>query len=764
MNKYILVIVESPKKCMPIEKYLNSIDPKIKYKVVASFGHICELGKGLECIDIQNNYKPSYIITKKDVFGKIKLLANSKQCQEVIIATDLDREGEAIAYHLMNKLKLNINTTKRIIFNQITKKSLEEAIKNPTTLNIYLVNAYQARIILDKYVGYMISPVLWQYIENKLSAGRCQSPALMLLYDRNNEKIEFTKETFYNVNTIFGEHKLVGTLNKKLKNEDDIKSILKAINKSTGYINNIKTRESKNSPSAPYITSSLQQDASNLLGMSPDQCMKNAQGLYEKGKITYMRTDFPDMSEDAKEEAKDIIVEKYGQTYYTYRTYKSKSKNTQEAHECIRPIDFTISDLSEDSEISSYESRLYKMIYSQAIMSQMSDKLTNVLKIEIKLSKKKELNNDYLFIASFEQIKFPGYTIVRGGKTDSQDEILEIMENIKKGTEHDCIKTTITQDFTNPKTNYTQASLIKELEKLGIGRPSTFASIMKTLVSRGYASIQSIPGEIIKYIQIVLEDKKVIKTELTKTTNNEKNKLVISELGITVCHFLIKHFSELIMNYEYTNNIEKELDKIAGGDLVWHRLVHETYCTFEPIVKQLKSTKEGGANKKCNELGEVQGRNLKAYIGPYGPVLQWGVDDDKIYINIPFKVNNIQTLTFDQVESLLPVIVGTFENEKIVIKSGQWGKYFKFKGTNYPIGDDNDFTLEKAITLINAKGEEKQFGIYKIKTGKFGMYVTDGKTNASISKKYNIEDFDENVCRELIKNKKKFSKKKYDKN
>jgi DNA topoisomerase I len=762
----ILVIVESPAKCSKIQKFLGS-----NFIVKASFGHICNLdkSKGLGAIDVNNNFKPKFIniVEKKKYIRELKKWNN--KCSEVIIASDLDREGEAIGYHLINVLKLDINKTKRIVFNEITKTAITNAVKNPKLINMDLVHAQQSRQILDYLIGFEISPLLWHHVKNKnskgswLSAGRCQSPALRLIYDRNQNINNFKSSNFYELSGIFDNTLKINFICKcseKIKQYSKVKSLLKEFKTCQFKISLINESISKSKPSAPYITSTIQQDLSNKMSLSPKVTMQRLQKLYEAGKITYMRTDSKIISEDCMGKIKDYILSNFNETYYSQRKYKNTSKNSQEAHECIRPVDVSIKEL--DDTFESIDKRIYSFIWKRTISSQMSEMRTKVLKIEISNNK-----NKIIFHTSFNKTEFLGY-----GKIYNMEIINEIDNIINKIHLHETISyqnIIAHEKLTKSCGRYTEASLIKELEKKGIGRPSTFSSIVSTLFKREYIVKDTREGKDIVLKIIKLENNSITDIEKTAKSFKENNKIFITDLGKIVIEFLLKHFNN-ILEYQYTSSMENNLDCIANGTLDKLSLLNTAYQSFHPIVQSLLVKKkevdwETKNHKPVIGIHPVENKNIYCYKAKYGPVIQLG-DDKPKYIAVPKDID-YKNITLDKSIYLLsfPKNIGKYNDKDIIINISKNGFYSQYNNKNYNLNDSNA-SLEDIILIIKEKEKSiiKEFsGNISIRKGPHGPYILrSGKYSKIVSVPYQKKTCPETVtlqeCKDLLKNKKKYKK------
>ena len=753
-----LVIIESPAKCGKIQKYLGN-----QYIVKASFGHIRNLNKkkGIKAINIENNFKPSYsIIPCKQKYIK-ELKKHAKQCKEVIIATDLDREGEAIGYHIAKVLNLNLKTTKRIVYKEISKIALQNAIKNPRLLDINLINAQQARLILDYIIGFEISPVLWKYIRNHLSAGRCQSPTLRLICDKNHEITNFNSKTYYDISGTFGCNdniKYEATSTNIINTKSEVISILELFKTATFKIYKILNSESKSKPPAPYITSTIQQDASNKLGLSLKVTMNVLQKLYEAGKITYMRTDSKVLSEICTNEIKEFVINKYGIKYHKMRKYKNKTQNVQEAHECIRPVD--IKEVLLDN-FSNYETKLYSMIWKRTIASQMSEMITSIMKIEIKNNK-----NNFKFSTKFSKTIFLGYGIIYN--LENINEIDKIRDYISDGKILKTISIISTEKITKASSRYTEASLVKNLEKNGIGRPSTYSSIVDTLFKRNYIIKESKEG-IEKNIFIIELDTNNNISEKTKQIklNSENKKLFVTDLGKMVNKFMIENFNSIV-DYKFTSEIETTLDNIANGESNWVNLLDNSYKSFHPKVIELLANvpkKVWKNEKKVLGINPKNNKNIYCYKGKYGPVIQEG-DKDIKYVGLS-KKTNISDITIETVLDILdyPKFIAKYNNKEIDMYYGQNGYYIKYNNKSYSITNKN-MTLDEIKQIIKEKNKSiiKEFsnGI-SIRVGKYGPYILkSGKKAKIVSVPIELKDKLDKIkyseCLKILNSKNKFKK------
>ena len=759
-----LIIVESPAKCKKIESFLGK-----GYKCVASKGHIRDLDKGKEAIDVKNKFKPKYrvIPSKSGVVRELKKL--SDKADEIIIASDLDREGEAIGYHIMRVLGLDIDTTKRIVFNQITKKAIVNALKSPRKLDVNLFNAQQARRILDRLVGFSISPLLWKHIQGKLSAGRCQSVALKLVFDRFNKINSFDSNKYFKIT---GDFKIPDTeliLNSELEQKksrelltsnDSIADFLETCRDAVFTIDSIKKTKSNRNPPKPFITSTLQQSASSSLGMAPDICMKVAQKLYEKGAITYMRTDCTQLSFEAMDVIKELVLEKYGESFYHKRLSKGKKvANAQEAHEAIRPV-YIEKEMTEYSGLEPYEFKLLDLIRKRTIASQMAAQVFDVYTVTIKLS-----NSEMTFISKFEKEVFQGWMILyKKPETENNALCDKMLGNLKKQMKLEYQEILATQKFTKPQPRYTEASLIKELEKKGIGRPSTFSALISKIQDRGYVEKTTKKGEPKKGIIFKLNSDEILSKDIEIPSELEKNKLFITPTGKIVNEFLQEHFSK-IFNYSFTSNVEEQLDKVAKGEIIWNDLVQEVYDVFNPNVVLLSNKAVASHRQKYKRLlgqDPETDENIYVLYGKHGPVVRRGGDGPEL-VKCEFaslvEGLKMETVTLSQALKLLqfPKNLGKHKNKNVVIRSGRFGHYITWDSKNFAIPKTiNPFkmNLEGAVDVINEKRKNiiKEFKQFDIRNGPYGPYIFKDKKFISIPKDKDPTKLTHKDCLEIIKN------------
>lgn len=766
-----LVIVESPAKAKTIEKFLGK-----DYKVLSSFGHIRDLAKKNLGIQIENNFTPEYIIPidKKKIVSELK--KHVKEAKVVWLAADEDREGEAIAWHLYEVLNLKTKETKRIVFHEITKNAILESINNPREININLVDAQQARRVLDRLMGFKLSPVLWKKIKPGLSAGRVQSVAVKLISEREKEITNFIPESYYKLfgKFITNKNEVINSeLQNNLKNENDVINFLSEIKSADFKVIDTTKKPGKKSPSPPFTTSTLQQEASRKLGYSVSKTMMIAQKLYEAGKITYMRTDSVNLSSLAINTSKQAIISKFGEKYSKPRNFSTKSKGAQEAHEAIRPTYIEKNEVSGTND----EKKLYNLIWKRTIASQMSE--ARVEKTTIKISNNK---NDKLFISQGEVITFDGFLKVYFESFDDDntnekniDKLLpsvEINESLNKN------EIIAKQRYTKAAARYTEASLVKKMEDLGIGRPSTYAPTISTIQKRGYIVKDNRDGKKIdiKYFIINKSSKfEILKKTEQENTGFEKNKLFPTDIGIVVNEFISKYFDKII-NYNFTAEIENKFDQIASGNIVWNKMISEFYLDFHKIVEDTLENSERNNGEKLLGVDPKTNKNVYVKIGRYGPVAQLGEtsDENKPKFAALQKNQQITTITLNEALLLfnLPREIGDFEDKKMVVAIGRFGPYIRHDSKFYSIKatDDNPYTIEKtrAIEIIKTKRKadiEKIIKTFKqepeleILNGRWGPYIKFKKKNYKIPKNIDAKNLSLDDCFEIINKPEKPKKK-----
>lgn len=739
-----LVIVESPGKIKKISSYLGD-----DYIVKASFGHCRDLDKKTLSIDVENNFNPLYVVIpdKRKVISELK--KELKQCKEVILAADEDREGEMIAASLRDLLKLK--DPKRIVFHEITKKAINDAIKNPTVINDNMVMAQQTRRLLDRLVGYKISPLLWKKVQGQSSAGRVQSVVIKIIIDKENEIKNSISNPYFKTSGIFNYKgkKLNTTLMKskdlyKFENEDDIKMFLNKLNNSICCkVDDITNKESTRKPPAPFITSTLQQDASTKFNYNSKKTMMLAQKLYEAGMITYMRTDSTNLSNEALQGCKSYIETNYGGIYHKQRSYTKKSKNAQEAHEAIRPTKLSV---NEYNNLGPECAKLYNLIWKRTVASQMADAKINIMIISINIyvNNKSILPSESLFVTNYENIIFDGFLLLYNNH-ESDNEKGKININLKEILEYASIK--VTEEYTKPPLRYNEAGLIKYLEKNGIGRPSTYASIMSKIMDKKYVENKNIDGinkesRNFTVLKSALGKNNKIKIETKEVKiGTEKGKLVPTEVGIEINEFLCKNF-ETIMDIQFTAKLEKLLDKIANGKAVWYNILSSYYDMFNPMVEKLSGElkKIDNTNKTDKFIGNHPdtGEEIFSMIGKYGLCVKMKYNDKWKFSAI--KEYKQDEITLDiAIEALkYPKTIGKINKTPVILNKGQYGLYFKIGDKIVSITDtDKQEDIEYAkILLENVKnnGSLKTFKInnktYNLRNGQYGYYLqvyTSGK-------------------------------------
>ncbi len=742
-----LVIVESPAKARTITKYLGK-----DFEVKSSFGHIRDLPRKDLNIDIDHDFAPHYEISpdKKKVVSDLKKAAKNA---EVWLASDEDREGEAIAWHLTQAMKLDPVKTKRIVFHEITKPAIEQAIKQPRTVDINLVDSYQARRVLDRLVGYEISPILWRKIRPGLSAGRVQSVGVRLITEREREIQIFEPKSSFKVTANFDAigQALPAELNEKLSSINEARTFLSAAQTATFSVKTISRKPSTRNPRPPFTTSTLQQEAALRLGFSVKQTMTLAQRLYENGHITYMRTDSTILSTLSLQAAETYIKAKFGSNYHNSRQYKTTAQNAQEAHEAIRPTDFN--NTSPNLE-NIQESKLYQLIWQRTLASQMAAAQLEKTEVTITISTRPEL-----FIAKGEVLQFDGFLKVYGGGKDDT-----LLPPIKENQPLKALDITATEVFSRPPARYSEAALVKKLEELGIGRPSTYASIISTIQSRGYVEKNDVVGTERMVRQLTLQKNTISETSSKEITGADTNKLIPTHLAEITTDFLEKYFPDII-DYAFTANTENELDNVASGRQVWNKMVGAFYKSFHPSVSEASE-----ASRKEVSQARLIGQDPKtkqpiyARFGRYGPVLQRGeTEDEKKPTFAPLPANTkIENVTLDQALEMfqLPRLVGkTKSGEEIMSNIGRFGPYIQIGKLFMAIKplDPHTITETEALKLyeVKLKQEAKRNiqtfpnGI-RVLLGPYGPYVTDGKKNARISKDIDPKKLTEEESRKLL--------------
>ena len=759
-----LVIVESPAKAKTIEKILGK-----DFLVKSSFGHIRDLDKKDFGVDINNNYQPNYIVSedKKKVVTELKKCA--KSATKVWIASDEDREGEAIAWHLMEVLKLDPEKTNRIVFHEITKEAILKAIENPRRLNKDLVDAQQARRVLDRLVGFEISPVLWKKVKPSLSAGRVQSVAVRLIVDREREITNFQSVPFFRVNAVFLVPEngskvtlLKAELNSRFDTADQAKAFLKKCIGSEFTIADIVTRPAKKSPAAPFTTSTLQQEASRKLGFPVGLTMSVAQKLYESGFITYMRTDSTTLSDEALNAAKKKIIASYGDKYVKIRHYKTNVKGAQEAHEAIRPTYFD----QEAVKGSPQEQKLYSLIYKRTLASQMADAEIERTTVNITVSKAKEI-----FVAAGEVLRFDGFLSVYMESSDdeniAEDEkgMLPILK-VHQKLEPDVIQAL--ERFSQKAARYTEASLVRKLEELGIGRPSTYAPTITTIQAREYVIKEDREGTERSFLTLTLRDNTISDEVKTEITGTEKSKLFPSDIGLVVNDFLVKYF-ESIVDFNFTASVEKQFDEIAEGQLVWNEMIDGFYRPFHLKIEDALNNSERARGERALGNDPVTGKAISAKIGRFGPFVQIGEvvegSEEKPQFASLQKGQSIETISLEEAMKLfdLPRDLGEFEGKKVIVGIGRFGPYVRHDGVfvslKKGIDEPMEVTIDRAIELIEEKRENaikselKTFAEepdIRVLEGRWGPYISYKKGNYKIKKGTDINALTVADCKLII--------------
>ena len=781
-----LLIVESPAKSKTIEKLLGP-----NYIVRASFGHIRNLDKNGLGIDIENGFKPTYKILS-DKSKQIKAIQETiKTVDRVFLAADEDREGEAIAWHCAIVFKLNIKEANRICFHEITKNALEHAVANPRSINMDMVNSQQARRILDRLVGFQLSPLLWKHIAPKLSAGRVQSAALKLITDKEVEiEKSIQKKTFRTIG--YFNKNIIATLNHNFTENEPTLNFLNHCKNAQFQIENIDKKQIEKKPPPPYITSSIQQDIGTRFGISAKNTMLILQKLYEHGFITYHRTDNTNLSAEIKDEIKNYVLSNFGQKYSQVRNYNSKIKCAQEAHEAIRPTSIARISLSNNKsnegdgdengndDENNLDNKIYQIIWKRTVASQMAASLSELFTMDIKISERPEK-----FIAKAEKLIFDGYKKVyqeikdEDAKNDEDDTFIEDEKNLKSNFLDQEIeineilnytKINSSEKYNQTPPRYNESSLIKKMEKIGIGRPSTYSNIIETILERKYVEIKNNAGKKMEIIIITLEKNQIKNKIDSQIIGAEKKKLRPSDLGISTSQFLEKNFTN-ILDYNFTSNLEQKLDEIANSNAQWNNVISDFYGQFRPSVEKLNNEKASSSEDKKRFLGvdEESGKNTYAYIAKYGPVIQIGESNDKekkyIKIEEPYKW---ETITLSEIYNMnkFPKKLGKYKEFEIYLKKGQYGLYLSYNECNYKLINDYDenLTLDEAILCINDKKIDnisRKIDKYEIKNGPYGPYILFDKKFFKITDKYKPEDLTKEDCKKIISDTKSAPKKKF---
>lgn len=741
-----LVIVESPAKAKTIEGYLGK-----EFVVRSSYGHIRDLPGGQLAVDVENGFMPTYEITAdKGRFSELKKL--SKSAQIVWLATDEDREGEAISWHLQEALQLPDDKIKRIVFSEITKPAILKAIEQPRQVNMPLVMAQQARRVLDRLVGYELSPVLWKKIRPSLSAGRVQSVTVRLLVERERDIQAFDPTGYYRVSAKMNAdgQGFKAELNKRLDSPEVAKEVLTSAHGAALTANRVERKPTQRKPAAPFTTSTLQQEASRKLGFSVSRTMQVAQKLYEAGRITYMRTDSTNLSDLALESAEGHIKSSYGDQYHERRIFKTKKAGAQEAHEAIRPTDMTVATQQGDSD----ERRLYELIFKRTLASQMANAIIERTTVDIHLP-----GRDEMLVAKGEAIQFDGFMKVYLEGTDDEKEDRGMLPRIEQGQSLGLDSMQALQRFTKPSSRFSEAALVKKLEELQIGRPSTYASTIGTIQKRGYVVKEDREGKERKFNTLHLQpDGSILEEENTEMAGSERAKLFPTDIGTVVTDFLQEHFPS-IMDFQFTAKVEQEFDDIAAGKDDWQRMVKAFYNPFNAQIQDTTENAERASGERELGVDPASGKMVLVRIGRYGPLAQIGAPDEeeKRFASL-LKGQTLEGITLEEALKLfeLPRDLGTFEDKKVVAAIGRFGPYVRHDGKFVSIPKDSESTpydipLEEAIEMIKAKREADAKALLKtydedadtrVLMGRWGPYIKSGKDNVKIPKGEDIDQLD----------------------
>ena len=753
-----LVIVESPAKAKTIEKFLGK-----DFKVQSSFGHIADLPSKELGVDVDGDFTPKYIVSsdKKKLVADLK--KEAKKAEMVWLASDEDREGEAIAWHLAEELDLKKENTKRIVFHEITKTAILKAIENPRQIDYNLVNAQQARRILDRLVGYELSPVLWRKVKGGLSAGRVQSVAVRLIVEREREIEAFSPVASYRIDAEFVTaqgNSFKAKLPKNFQTQAAARAFLeKNIDASYSVADLIK-KPAKKSPAAPFTTSTLQQEAARKLYFSVGKTMTIAQRLYEAGLITYMRTDSVNLSNDAQQAAAKEITKSFGEAYSHPRKYKGKSKGAQEAHEAIRPTQMSRHSIEGDYD----QTRLYDLIWKRTLASQMSDAQLERTNVKIAITSSQGVKEQ--FTANGEMIKFDGFLKVYLEGIDNDEQEQEgMLPKLVKADVLGANYITATERFTRPPYRFTEASLVKQLEELGIGRPSTYAPTISTIISRNYVEKGTIEGVERKYLQLTLAKQALKDNTLVETIGSDKGKLVPTDIGMIVNDFLVEHFSA-VLDFNFTAKVEQDFDDIADGKEDWKHMLKEFYGKFHPTVEDVKENAERESGERILGKDPESGRTVLVRLGKFGPMAQIGApdDDEKKFASLR-PDQQLHLVTFDQVMDLfkLPKDLGTYEGEQVDVNNGRFGPYVRFGKmfVSLPKGiDPLDVDISYAKELIEEKKKaDAPVYIYEDLpvqkgTGRFGPFIKWNNMFINVNKKYDFDTLSDADIIELIETKK----------
>ncbi|PZX93735.1 type I DNA topoisomerase [Flavobacterium aquariorum] len=749
-----LVIVESPAKAKTIEKFLGS-----DYQVESSYGHIADLPSKEIGVDVENGFKPKYEVSsdKKALVSKLKTLA--KNADMVWLASDEDREGEAISWHLAEELKLKKEKTRRIVFHEITKTAILKAIEKPREIDYNLVNAQQARRVLDRLVGYELSPVLWRKVKGGLSAGRVQSVSVRLIVEREREIQNFTAVATYSVVAEFTNEagksfkaKLPKNFNTKKEAEDFLKQNIGSIYK----VADLETKPTKKSPTAPFTTSTLQQEAARKLYLPVGITMQLAQRLYEAGLITYMRTDSVNLSKEAMDAAQAEIIKSYGKEFSNPRVFANKSKGAQEAHEAIRPTDMSLHTVNIDRD----QARLYDLIWKRTLASQMSDAKLERTNVKIEAN-----NHGEIFTASGEVLLFEGFLkVYLEGHDEEEEEQEGLLPALKVNEKLQNNFITATERYSRAAARYTEASLVKKLEELGIGRPSTYAPTISTIINRNYVEKGNLEGLERNYTQLTLQSGKLAEKLLKENTGSDKGKLVPTDIGTIVTDFLVKNFGN-ILDYNFTAKVEQDFDEIAEGNIEWTKMMQEFYDKFHPTVKDVEANADRESGERILGIDPESGKPVSVRLGKFGPMAQIGdaEDEDKKFASLRHE-QNIGNITLEEALNLflLPKNLGVYKGEEVEVSNGRYGPYVRHGSVfiSLPRGEDPlDVSMVRAQELIDEKAiADAPIAVYKGEgvqkgTGRFGPFIKWNGIFINVSKKYNFDNLSQSDIQELIEDK-----------
>ncbi|MCK0132041.1 type I DNA topoisomerase [Flavobacteriaceae bacterium F08102] len=756
-----LVIVESPAKAKTIEKFLGK-----DFQVESSFGHIADLPSKELGVDVEGDFMPKYSVSsdKKAIVKKLKDLA--KKAETVWLASDEDREGEAIAWHLFEQLKLDKEKTKRIVFHEITKNAILKAVENPRGINYNLVNAQQARRVLDRLVGYELSPVLWRKVKGGLSAGRVQSVAVRLIVERERDIESFKAVPSYRVDAEFTNSKgkkFKAKLPKNFETREAAEAFLKSCVNAVFKVEDLQKKPATKAPAAPFTTSTLQQEASRKLYFPVAKTMMIAQRLYEAGYITYMRTDSVNLSDDAKKAAKEQIVSTYGQAFSHPRDYKSKSKGAQEAHEAIRPTEMSRSSISVDRD----QDRLYDLIWKRTIASQMSPAKLERTNVRISNS-----NNSEILTSNGEVIKFEGFLTVYLEGTDEEEEQAGMLPKLSVNEPLQNQYITATERYTRPPGRFTEASLVKQLEELGIGRPSTYAPTISTIQKRNYVEKGTVDGVERNYEEIKLEDGQLSSVTLTEKVGSDKGKLVPTDIGKIVNDFLVANF-KTILDFGFTAKVEEDFDDIAEGKEDWIGMIKSFYKDFHPRVKDVAENADRAKGERLLGVDPDSGKNVYARLGRFGAMVQIGeaTDEEKPKFASLQPDQSLGTISYEEAMDLfkLPKTLGEYEGEEVVVANGRFGPYIKFgkKFISLAKGENPmEVNMDRAIELIIAKqAADAPIAYYEELpvqkgVGRFGPFIKWNNIFINVNKKYDFDNLSQEDIEELIEDKKRKEKEK----